>query len=244
MRTQTESSTAPGSALGGVAIVSTGDHQRAGLVDEHLLEGVSWSDYQEFVRLRARHRKRLTYDHGTLEIKSPLYKHERLKGVLAWFVEILAEELDRPFEMVGSTTLTSEQIARGVEPDECYYLDAGTAAIRGKESLDLTRDPAPDLVIEIDLTSSVLPRLPIYAALGVKEVWRYASEAVVFLRLSEDAQYRADVQSGPFPGLSSEDVTRWVARAIEIGQNEWRKEVRRWIRENLVHRPGEEGSER
>jgi Uma2 family endonuclease len=39
--------------------------------------------------------------------------------------------------------------------------------------IDLNSDPPPDLVLEIDITSKSLDRLPIYARLGVPEVWRY-----------------------------------------------------------------------
>src|SRR3712207_4832136 len=35
-------------------------------------------------------------------------------------------------------------------------------------------DPPPDLVLEADLPSSSLDELPIFARLGVAEVWRYA----------------------------------------------------------------------
>lgn len=39
--------------------------------------------------------------------------------------------------------------------------------------MTLESDPPPDLVLEIDITSSSLDKRPIYAAFGVSELWRY-----------------------------------------------------------------------
>ena len=57
-------------------------------------------------------------------------------------------------------------------------LDRQRGAVRGLKRIDLRRDPPPDLVIEVDVTHSSVPRMPIYAALGVPEVWRLAEGAV------------------------------------------------------------------
>ena len=50
-------------------------------------------------------------------------------------------------------------------------------------AIDLTLDPPPDLAIEIDMTSPSIPRLPIYCALGIPEVWRFDGETMVLLAL-------------------------------------------------------------
>ncbi|MBO0719619.1 MAG: Uma2 family endonuclease, partial [Blastocatellia bacterium] len=39
--------------------------------------------------------------------------------------------------------------------------------------LDFRVDPPPDIVVEIDIHHSSVAKLPIYAALGVPEIWRY-----------------------------------------------------------------------
>jgi Uma2 family endonuclease len=46
-----------------------------------------------------------------------------------------------------------EDMETDVEPDDCFYIQ-NEAAIRGKDRIDLTIDPPPDLAIEIDNTSS------------------------------------------------------------------------------------------
>jgi len=73
---------------------------------------------------------------------------------------------------MGSLTLKREDLSRVVEPDECYYIQ-NEPRIRNREDIDLAQEPPPDLVLEIDITSPSLLRLPIYEALGVPEVWRY-----------------------------------------------------------------------
>lgn len=47
-----------------------------------------------------------------------------------------------------------------------FYVQNVTA-IRGRLDIDLNSNPPPDLVLEIDITSKSLDRLPIYARLGV-----------------------------------------------------------------------------
>src|SRR4051812_26661875 len=56
----------------------------------------------------------------------------------------------------------------------CYWLRENARRIRGQGQLDLTADPPPNLVVEVDVTSSSLDRLTIFAAMGVPEVWRLA----------------------------------------------------------------------
>jgi len=42
----------------------------------------------------------------------------------------------------------------------------------------LATDPPPDLVIGIDITNPSLNKLPLYAAIGVPEVWRYTRDGL------------------------------------------------------------------
>ncbi|MBO1346131.1 MAG: Uma2 family endonuclease [Hormoscilla sp. GUM202] len=60
------------------------------------------------------------------------------------------------------------------EPDSGFYIQ-NEPLMRNKKELDLTKDPPPDLVLEVDYTSSV-DRQIIYAALGVPELWRYEEQ--------------------------------------------------------------------
>jgi Uma2 family endonuclease len=54
--------------------------------------------------------------------------------------------------------------------------------------LDLSVDPPPDLVIETEVSRSVLRRLRIYAALGTREIWRWRKSGLTAYSLSEDCR--------------------------------------------------------
>jgi Uma2 family endonuclease len=100
----------------------------------------------------------------------------------------------------GSTTYRRRDLERGLEPDECFYIQ-NAQAVQGKQLLDPATDPPPDLVIEIDVTSSSLNRLDIYAALGVFEVWRCAGNTMGVHCLSPDGQLQPQERSKVFEGL-------------------------------------------
>src|SRR5688500_6748040 len=104
-----------------------------------------------------------------------------------------------------SVTLRREDLERGLEPDNCFYTTRWRAII-GKKRFDLTRDPPPDLAIEIDVTSSSLDRQGIYAALGVPEIWRFDGESLRVFQLGPDGDYRACERSPTFPELPLEGV--------------------------------------
>src|SRR5262249_44955535 len=150
-------------------------------------------------------RVRLTYDRGTLELMTPSYRHEHYKMLLGRLLETWTEEHDIPIRSGGSTTFHREDVDRGLEPDQCYYIQH-EYAVRGKEEIDLASDPPPDLAIEVDITSSVLNRLAIYAALGVPEVWRYNGIRLEVYRLGTDRTYVRSDQSLTFPSLPLTDI--------------------------------------
>jgi len=68
----------------------------------------------------------------------------------------------------GQSTMKSKALAKGVEPDACYYVKS-VDLIRGKFNVILGEDPPPDIAVEIDFTKRSLRKLPIYAALKIPE---------------------------------------------------------------------------
>jgi Uma2 family endonuclease len=109
----------------------------------------------------------VNYDRGVMEVMVPSHPHESIGDFLGLMVDILNEELEIPCEAGGSTTYRREDLEKGAEPDKCYWLHAKAAAMVGRRELDLTVDPAPSLVIEVNYTSSSVDRMAIYAALVV-----------------------------------------------------------------------------
>jgi Uma2 family endonuclease len=167
-----------------------------------LLEGVSWQTYESLLNDYAnRSTPRLTYDRGTLEIMSPLRRHEKTNRSLEMLVEIVTEEWSIETENVGSTTFKRADLERGFEPDTAFYISHATA-VADLEEINLTGgDPPPDLVIEIDITSPLLDRMPVFAEVGVSEVWRWQSGTLTIFVL-EDGAYQSAIDSRVLPALS------------------------------------------
>ncbi len=193
-----------------------------------VLSGVSWQTYQALVQeLEGQPNKHLTYDNGQLEIFMPLPPHESYKRWTGRFVEIMTEELGIEIRSLGSCTWSRQDLAKGVEADECYYIQ-NEANIRGKMVIDLTTDPPPDLAIEIDITSPSLPRLPLYGAIGVPEVWRFDGEKMCLLSLV-NGEYQSMSASIALPIVTPAILKTWLTQAATMGETSWAKSVRRWI---------------
>src|SRR5262249_48213469 len=128
----------------------------------------------------------------------------------------------------GSTTFKRKDIKRGFEPDSCFYIHH-PEAVRGKKRLNLAKDPPPDLIVEIDVTHGSLDRLPIFAAVGVLEVWRYENNVVKIYRLSRD-EYVENEESGLFPGVMATGLTQLIAEGQAMRRIEWLQKVREWAK--------------
>jgi len=198
-----------------------------------LLSNVSWGTYE---RLLSGHLDASTphfnFDRGVLEIMSPSSEHEEYKQALTLLVELLADELRMDIRNLGSTTFKRNDLERGFEADACFYVQ-GAGMIEGKAHIDPAVDPAPDLVIEIEITTPALNKLPIYAAFNVPEVWRWDGERLILLRLQplpHGADYAESQESGVFCNVNAKDLTRLVERSLSLRRTEWLPEVRSWVR--------------
>jgi Uma2 family endonuclease len=195
-----------------------------------LLEGVSWATYECLLAdFGDSHAARVAYDQGTLEIMSPSYVHEQRNSLIAMLVSVVATEMDIDFENAGSTTFKRADMGRGFEPDSCFYLQH-VAAIRGKRTIDLATDPPPDLVVEIDITHPSLDKMPIYATLGVPEVWRATEERVVVYQRMRDGYAVVD-QSTVLPGLAAAELQDWLAVSEQTSRAAWMKQIQSWARD-------------
>jgi Uma2 family endonuclease len=124
-----------------------------------LLRGISWQTYQSLLKdFEQQPGIRLTYDRGLLEIMMPVDPHETYKKLIGRLIEAFTEEMNIEIRSLGSRTCDREDLARGLEPDQCYYVQ-NEAIVRGKDQIDLRRDPPPDLAVEIDITTSSINQL-------------------------------------------------------------------------------------
>jgi Uma2 family endonuclease len=196
-----------------------------------LLEDVSWQQLESMLReLGDSRAARLSYSNGILEIMVPLPEHEKAKEIISDMVKILLEERQIPFEALGSTTLKNERMTQAVEPDACFYIQ-NQAAVIGKNRLDMTVDPPPDLAIEIDLTSRTL--LDNYQILAVPELWRYRQRGLQ-INIWSSGRYMESEFSSTFPDIPIiELVNRYVQQSQISGRSQAIKAFRNWVRENL-----------
>jgi Uma2 family endonuclease len=191
-----------------------------------VLTGVRWLTYKALaLDLAEKPSKKLAYDQGILEIMTPLPEHEISKKLLGRVVELTTEILGLEILSLGSTTWSREDLQRGIEPDECYYI-LKEALVRGKLDFDLNIDPPPDLAIEIDISSSSLNRLSIYAALGISEIWRFDSRNL-FIYVLTDGVYQTRERSQVLPTISRAMLLELLQRRGKIGENALIQDLRK-----------------
>jgi Uma2 family endonuclease len=194
------------------------------------LSGISWQTYESLLAEIGDRQIRLTYNHGNLKIMVPSPEHERFKEVLGRFVETLAEELEVRIEPLGSTTFKRPEFL-GAEPDKCFYIQ-NISAIKGKKRIDMDRDPPPDLVVEIDITSSSENSLQIYADLGVPEVWIYNGSRLRINRL-ENQRYVEYDRSLAFPSVAILEIVTFLQQAETMDYLELVKAFRNWVKSQI-----------
>jgi Uma2 family endonuclease len=202
-----------------------------------ILKGIAWETYESLREEldRSGQHLYLTYDRGALEIMAPSPFHERYKGLIGRFLEIMSLELNIPIASFGSTTFKREDIERGLEPDECFYVQH-EPVMGAKFEIDLLKDPPPDLAVEIDYSPHAIDRESIYAALGVPEIWQYDGERLAGLTRGEDASYRPIESSVAFPFLRLADIERFLRESRGVSQNTIVHAFRDWVRKTFTPR--------
>jgi Uma2 family endonuclease len=199
-----------------------------------VLSGIDWQTYTRLLRIFAeRPSVRLTYDRGELEIMSPMRDHERSAYLLGRMVDVITEELGIPVGSGRSTTLRRRRKRRGLEPDNSYWIQ-NESRVRSKDRIDLRVDPPPDLAIEVDVTSSSLNRMRIYASLGVPEVWRCVGPTLTFQVLGPDGRYTEATHSRAFPFLRAADLMRFLALQRQTDETTLVQQFRAWVRTQVT----------
>lgn len=188
---------------------------------------LTWAGYQQLLQILGDRRSvRLTYDRGQLEITMPLEIHEFSGELIGLFIRILVVERGLKIKSLASTTLNRVDLDRGAEPDKAFYI-THQALVTGK-TVDLSQDPPPDLVVEIDITHTDIDKPSLYASLGVPEFWRYDGEQIQFYQLV-DGQYVDCATSPTFPDLPKQRLYEFLAQAA-IDEVEAELTFRAWLR--------------
>jgi Uma2 family endonuclease len=162
----------------------------------------SWQDYCALRDSRGDGSiPRIKYHDGEIFLMSPLPRHGREAHLIARIIEALLDSQNRNYEAFTPITIELPEVG-GIEPDYCFYIDNWQAAV-GKDRIDWTIDPPPDLVIEIDVTSytSVDDYLP-YA---VPEFWSIKKGKLEISSL-ESGAYQLSEISRYFPNVALKTI--------------------------------------
>ncbi len=203
-------------------------------VQQFVLDCVS---YDQFVALTdafgERSGLRVSYDGDRFEIMSPSRRHERQKKLIGQLIECLTNELGIPRESGGQTTFRSQLVKRGLEPDECYWIQHA-ADILGVDDWKAGEHPPPDLAVEVDVTSSSVDRQEIYAKLGVPELWRFAGETLHVLHRNDAGAYEAAERSRAFPFLTVADLLPFITKEPPATETDIVREFVTWLRQQDI----------
>ena len=203
-----------------------------------LIHCLDWNGYEQLLSIFSDAGPRISYLDGEAELMSPGPIHEQFSYILGRMVSDLLVELRIPANGYGSTTFRRRSAKVGLEPDECFYL-TNRQALHGQTKTDLDAMPPSDLVIEIEITSALLPKLAIYAGMRVPEIWRYDGSVVTILLLQPDGSYLAADQSRALPFLPLGEFGQQLAAYDPSFETDWFIAYRRWVREVVLplHQP-------
>jgi Uma2 family endonuclease len=201
-----------------------------------VFSGVAWDDYEAMLRIVGDRPIRIIYDRGEMEVEMPSQKHELYSRLLGRLAEEVALGLGLDYQALGMTTWRRRDMGRGLEPDQCYYIQH-EAVVRQKGTIDLAVDPPPDLAIEVDITHSSLDRLEVYAQLRIPEVWRFDGTALTIYVLSAEGAYAPSATSSCLPGLTADTIVRLVECGRTLPTSQWVRMIREFVDNHLARQP-------
>lgn len=160
---------------------------------------------------------------------SPSQLHEQYGYLIGRLIDVWTEQRSIDIKSCRTTTFRAADLQRGLEPDNCYYIEH-EQQVRRSEEVDLSIDPPPDLAIEIELSRSSIDKLAIYAALGVPELWRFDGRMLQIFQLSADRTYRPADSSACLPGIPVEEMVRVLGQVNTASETALVREFRRLVR--------------
>ena len=195
-----------------------------------ILSNISWETYDRFVEetMDKIVNPALYFENENLLIMVKSAEHEFTNDYIVLFINLVCEEWQKNFGSLGSTTFRRDDLEKGFEPDSCFYFE-NEPKIRGVKRLNMSINPAPDLIVEVDITSLSTFRQHIFAAFGVPEIWRFDGEKMQILRLEND-KYVEISNSLALPKVTPEILTDFVDKSEKLSRLEWIGKVRNWAK--------------
>lgn len=193
-----------------------------------VLENIRWSTYEAILDDVDNRHGRITYDQGVLEIMSPSKLHEKITELIGRLILTFTEEMEIDVESVGSTTFKRQDLERGFEADKCFYIQHAKQ-VRVRDEIDLSVDPPPDLVIEVDISRTSMGKLTVFGAMAIPEVWRYDGQRLQIYRL-RNGEYAETDESTLLPSFPVSRVTGILDQRSTSSENELIRGFREWLR--------------
>ena len=194
---------------------------------------ISWETFERFLDDMGETHLRAAYTNGDLEFMTISFEHDNFAEWIGRMIFFVALEMTMPIRSGGSTTLKQALKEAALEPDRCFWIKH-EKHMRGKKQWNALTDPPPDLAVEIDITTSWLDRLGIYAALKVPEVWRYDGKKLRVLILGAGGSYRERTKSMAFPLLPLNGLIQFIAKVDGMEETALVQEFTRWLRDEVV----------
>ncbi|MEM9274401.1 MAG: Uma2 family endonuclease [Cyanobacteria bacterium P01_F01_bin.143] len=186
----------------------------------------TWDDYEALTQqLGDRSIPRLKYRPGEIWLMSPLPEHGRNVHLISNIVTTILDYFEKEYEAFTPVTMKLPQ-RRGIEPDYCFYID-NWQAVSGKKRINWEESPAPDLVVEIDITSYT--NVDDYLAFKVPEVWLFRNDIVTIYRLQGE-QYVVTNSSLYFPEI---DILSLIADCFYVARDRNTSAAIRHLRRKL-----------
>lgn len=173
-----------------------------------LLHGVTWEDYRRFRDRPENDGLRMAYADGVLLLMTIGRLHERVMKLIGLPATVWFEERSIPSLCCGSMTFQSELREKGLEPDDCWYF-THIAEMQRHDEFDPDQHPPIDLALEVDITTNSEIKLPIYAALRVREVWLCGPDGVRVMSLKR-GKYVEQEESRVLAGFPLEKVVELI----------------------------------
>lgn len=206
-----------------------------------ILDQIKWQKYEAILAdSRSQRTARFTYDRGRLEMMHPLDEHERCHKLIESLLLVLADELKLRLEGYKAPTLKRTDLQLGTEPESAYYIQH-EPEMRGQPEINLETDPPPDLILEVALSKSAIDKLPIYARLGIPEVWRYLSQpgdnflkGQLLIYQLQDQGYVEASSGFAFPFLPAGKILQFIDESDALGLMSALRNFRQWVQETTA----------
>ncbi len=192
-----------------------------------VLENVTWETFVSLADERRGSIPRMTFDNGLLEMMSPKREHENIGRLIGRIIETYSEIKNIEIISVASVTVKRSDLSKAFEADESYFVTHAVQLL-GKREMDFDADPPPDLVVEVEITSSAIQKMLLFAAMSVPEVWRHDGRNLQMFRLVDRA-YHPIGSSIELPGLSATQINQILSDRDAVGETKLIQRFRREV---------------